>query len=77
MEIASNTEHYLKMVGGTIAFRDRRVPAQVSSGSGPAQLIGRSPAIIRCAEFGHCNGLFMECIVVVKLIASDDHYEPY
>jgi hypothetical protein len=38
MEIASNTEHYLKMVGGTIAFRDRRVPAQVSSGSGPAQL---------------------------------------
>jgi hypothetical protein len=34
----SRSEHSGIMVGGTIAFRDRRVPAHVASGSGPAQL---------------------------------------
>ena len=45
MEIASRSEHFSKMVGGTIAFRDHRVPAQVTSGSGPAQLESVGPTI--------------------------------
>ena len=30
METAFHSDHSLKMVGGTIAFRDRRVPARVA-----------------------------------------------
>jgi hypothetical protein len=47
METASRSQHPLRMVGGTIAFRDRRVPAHVAPcwvGTRPTR-IGRSPAI--------------------------------
>ena len=42
METASRSEHAPRMVGGTIAFRDRRVPTHVAHwGRDPPNSIGR------------------------------------
>jgi hypothetical protein len=42
METASRSEHAQRMVGGTIAFRDRRVPTHVAHwGRDPPNSIGR------------------------------------
>ena len=53
-------------------------------GRDPPNSIGRSPAINRCAlmttTFVILNaaiGLLVGCTLIAKLIASDDHSEPY
>jgi hypothetical protein len=66
------------MVGGTIAFRDRRVPAHVApAGSGPAQLDRPMRAMTTFVFLGVAIGLLAACVLIAKLIASDDHHEPY
>jgi len=78
METASRSEHAPRMVGGTIAFGTAGSrPVSPPAGSGPAQLDRPMRAMTTFVFLGVAIGLVAACVLIARLIASDEHHEPY